>query len=54
MVDDALKQLISADRMADLGPKRSTKFGPGRDWVIEVDLAMKRSILPGATITFGG
>ncbi len=29
-------QLISAERIADLGPERSTKFGPGRDWVIEV------------------
>lgn len=54
MANDALKQWISAERMAGLGPKRSTKFEPGRDWVIEVDLAMRRSILPGATITFGG
>lgn len=54
MIDDALRQLISAERIADLGPERSTKFGPGRDWVIGVDLAMKRSILPGATVTFGG
>lgn len=29
-------QLISEERIADLGPERSTKFGPGRDWTIEV------------------
>ena len=29
-------QLISAERIADLGEERSTKFGPGRDWTIEV------------------
>ena len=54
MIDDALRQLISAECIADLGPERSTQFGPGRDWGIGVDLAMKRSILPGATVTFGG
>ena len=34
MIDDALRQLISAECIADLGPERSTQFGPGRDWVI--------------------
>ncbi len=34
MIDDVLRQLISAERIANLGPERSTKFGPGRDWVI--------------------
>jgi len=29
-------QLLSEERIAELGPERSTKFGPGRDWVIEV------------------
>ncbi len=29
-------QLVSEDRIADLGEERPTKFGPGRDWVIEV------------------
>ena len=29
-------QLVSAERIADLGEERSTKFGPGRDWTIEV------------------
>lgn len=29
-------QLISTERVSDLGPERPTKFGPGRDWVIEV------------------
>jgi hypothetical protein len=36
-------QLVSAERIADLGDERVTKFGPGRDWVIEV-----------ATSTVGG
>lgn len=29
-------QLLSEERIAELGSERSTKFGPGRDWVIEV------------------
>ena len=29
-------QLVSAERIADLGEEQSTKFGPGRDWTIEV------------------
>ncbi len=29
-------QLLSEERIAELGPERLTKFGPGRDWVIEV------------------
>lgn len=29
-------QLVSAERIADLGDERPTKFGQGRDWVIEV------------------
>ena len=29
-------QLVSEERIAALGAERSTKFGPGRDWVIEV------------------
>ena len=29
-------QLHSVERIFDLGSARSTKFGPGRDWVIEV------------------
>jgi hypothetical protein len=29
-------QLVSEERIADLGEERPTKFGPGRDWVIEV------------------
>lgn len=29
-------QLVSAERIADLVEERSTKFGPGRDWTIEV------------------
>ena len=29
-------QLVSAERIAELGAERSTKFGPGRDWIIEV------------------
>lgn len=29
-------QLISTERISALGPERPTKFGPGRDWVIEV------------------
>jgi hypothetical protein len=29
-------QLLSEERIADLGPERPTRFGPGRDWVIEV------------------
>jgi hypothetical protein len=29
-------QLVSVERIADLGEERATKFGPGRDWVIEV------------------
>jgi len=29
-------QLVSVERVADLGEERATKFGPGRDWVIEV------------------
>lgn len=32
-------QLISEERIADLGEERSTKFGPGRDWTIEVATA---------------
>lgn len=32
-------QLVSAERIADLGEERSTKFGPGRDWTIEVATA---------------
>jgi len=29
-------QLVSVERIADVGPERSTRFGPGRDWIIEV------------------
>ncbi len=29
-------QLVSVERIADLGEERETRFGPGRDWVIEV------------------
>lgn len=29
-------QLVSVERIAELGDERATKFGPGRDWVIEV------------------
>ena len=30
------EQLLSTERISALGPERPTKFGPGRDWVIEV------------------
>ena len=29
-------QLVSVERIAEVGPERSTRFGPGRDWIIEV------------------
>lgn len=29
-------QLVSVERIAELADERATKFGPGRDWVIEV------------------
>lgn len=32
-------QLVSAERITNLGEERSTKFGPGRDWTIEVATA---------------
>ena len=29
-------RLVSEERIADLGPERSTRLGPGREWIIEV------------------
>jgi hypothetical protein len=40
-------QLLSEERIAELGPERSTKFGPGRDWVIEVATSTDAGALVG-------
>ena len=29
-------RLLSEERIAEVGPERSTRYGPGRDWIIEV------------------
>ena len=39
-------QLVSVERIAELAEERATKFGPGRDWVIEV----ATSTLDGAPV----
>jgi hypothetical protein len=39
-------QLVSVERIAELAEERATKFGPGRDWVIEV----ATSTLDGALV----
>ena len=40
-------QLVSVERIADLGEERATKFGPGRDWVIEVATSTDAGALVG-------
>jgi hypothetical protein len=39
--------LVSVERIAQLGDERATKFGPGRDWVIEVATSTVEGALVG-------
>ena len=40
-------QLVAVERIAEVGEERTTKFGPGRDWIIEVATSTSTGVAIG-------